>query len=170
MLEGPSGIGKTSAALAVAKALASGMDIAQVNGQDIGAADVRRLFEGLHHSAWKPGGWKIVIVDEADRISHQGQQLWLSYLEALPPHAIVIFTSNEKGDFEPRFLSRVKVLHFTGQGMADAGAKRLETVAKAEGFPLEHNTAVRLMRDAGNNVRAALQALELEIMASTVAA
>jgi len=169
LLEGPSGIGKSSAALAVARALASDMDVQHVAGQDIGAADVRRIYEALNHSAWKPGGWKVCIVDEADQISRQGQTLWLSYLEKLPPHAIVIFTSNERGDFEPRFLSRVKTLHFTAQGMAEAGAKRLETVAAAEGVPLEHAVAVRLMRAAGNNVRAALHALELEVMSVAAA-
>lgn len=170
LLEGPSGIGKTSAALAVARALASDMDTLHLAGPDVGADEVRRAFDFLAHAAWRPGGWKVAVIDEADKLSHVAQILLLTYLERLPARALVFFTSNEGAAFEGRFVSRVKRLHFTAQGMSEAGAKRLETVAEAEGVPLEHAAAVRLMRDNGNNVRAALQALELEIMAASVAA
>lgn len=170
LLEGPSGIGKTTAALCVAGALGSPLDVLQINGQDMNSDKVRELAETVRLASWRPNGWRVVIIDEADRMSEAAQVLWLSLLENLG-RCVVIFTSNEKSDFEPRFLSRLKVLHYTTQGMAPAGAAYLQSVAAREGFPLDERTATKLMREAGNNLRAALQALELEAMvAGTVAA
>jgi len=163
LLEGVSGIGKTTAALCVANALASDMDIIQMNGHNVNAEAVRKLADSVRYAPFKADGWRVVIVDEADRMSHAAQILWLSLLEELG-RCIVIFTSNEAGDFESRFVSRLKRLHFTNQGMAKAGANRLQTIAKAQGFPLDEKAATKMMRDAGNNLRAAVQSLEIEAM------
>jgi len=163
LLEGPSGLGKTSAALVLARELASDMDVIQCNGQDMNADAVRAMAETVRLAPWKANGWRVVIVDEADQMSRAAQVLWLSLLENLG-RCLVIFTSNERGDFEPRFLSRLKVLHFTAQGMARAGAERLMAIATREGLPLTDAEATKIMRDAGNNVRAAVQELELRAM------
>ena len=171
LLEGPSGIGKTSAALAVAGALASGPDLLHMIGPDVTADSLRAVWDTLRLASWKPGGWRVLVIDEADGMTRTAQVLALRFLESIPPRAIVILTSNEGADsWEPRFLSRVKRLHFTAQGMAAAGASRLVAVARAEGFPLDDKRAVTMMREAGNNLRGALQSLELEMLAATVEA
>lgn len=164
LLEGESGIGKTTAALCVAEALAGPLDLRHVNGCDVNAEAVRTWADSLRFAPCKADGWRVLVIDEADRMSHAAQVLFLSLLEQLPPRALVLFTSNERGDFEPRFLSRVKVLHFTTQGLAKAGASRLVNIATAEGFTITEAEAVKMLQKAKNNVRAAIQALELRAM------
>ena len=108
-----------------------------------------------------------VIVDEADAIPFGGQIRLLKILQGLPHHAVMIFTSNEDAShFEPRFLSRLKTVRFTTQGLAEPGAVWLSRIAKEEGFDIAVGEAEKRIRNSRNNLRDALNALDGELAAA----
>jgi hypothetical protein len=57
-------------------------------------------------------GWKVLIVDEADAMSHKANQIWLSALEDLPPKSVIVFTTNNVGKFADRFVDRCQQIPF----------------------------------------------------------
>jgi len=62
------------------------------------------------------GGWRVVIVDEADMMNRNAQNAILKILEEPPPKALLILICNRLGAMLPTIRSRCRVLHF---GMLD---------------------------------------------------
>jgi hypothetical protein len=48
-------------------------------------------------------------------MSHKASQLWLSALEDLPPHSLIIFTTNNANKFSDRFVDRCEYFAFAGR-------------------------------------------------------
>lgn len=120
LFEGYTGTGKTSAALALAGEL--GCDLSQ-RPQEFGgvysiasgeqSADaVRETARLMHNCPFSGSGWKVVIVNEADRMARAAETIWLDVLECLPRRTVVIFTTNESDRLSPRFLDRCTRLAF----------------------------------------------------------
>lgn len=118
IFEGGTGAGKTSAALALAQAL--GCDVASgewggvweiASGEQTADAvreTGRRM--GLHPGSGS--GWRVVIVNEADRMCRPAEVIWLDLLEHLPRKAVVVFTTNDPGLLSQRFRDRSTTLCF----------------------------------------------------------
>jgi DNA polymerase III delta prime subunit len=106
-------------------------------------------------------------VDEADRMTPAAQLALLSKLDATDqaPNTIWIFTCNETGSLEPRFLSRCRVIEFSSYGMAGEIAGYLEQVWHSEGGNGNCPDLTRLAKETRNNVRDCLMRLEVELMA-----
>ena len=114
LFEGPTGVGKTTVAMAVAAELGAcefgGLEIIKSGMQD--AEAVERVLDGLRFTPMLGSGWKVIIVDEADFMSPKAAQLWLSALEDLPSKSVVIFTTNNAAKFKDRFLDRCERFRF----------------------------------------------------------
>lgn len=127
LFEGPSGVGKTTAALAIAAELGAvefgGLDTIKSGQQD--AEAVEKALDNLRFTPMLGSGWKVVIVDEADYMSVKASQVWLSALEDLPPRSVIIFTTNRADKFQDRFLDRCERFAFS----ADAAAHGLDVQA-----------------------------------------
>jgi DNA polymerase III delta prime subunit len=161
---GPPGVGNTSMALALANQI--GAELHHVPSQKCNADAIDKAC----HDCWfvpLAGGFHIVLVDEADRMTPAAQLALLSKLDAtaFPPNTVFIFTCNETGDLEPRFLSRCRVIEFSSYGMAGEIAAYLDNVWHAEGGNGNAPDLARLAKDARNNVRDCLMRLEVELMA-----
>ena len=129
-------------------------------GPDLDSASVRQLALSC---AQRPlfGHRHAVVVDEADSIPRTAQVRLLGILDSLT-FSTWIFTSNEDLDsFEPRFLSRVKPQLFSSQGLFAPATSWLLKIAEQEDISLTKAVAERLVREGKNNLRAALQLLEL---------
>jgi DNA polymerase-3 subunit gamma/tau len=164
-LSGGSGCGKSSAALIIARQVATDLFIDELDGDKCNVQAVRDLERVLGLSA--PNSWRVVIVNEAHAMSRQAVQAWLTLLERLPLHALIIFTTTQEesvdlfGDFTAPLLSRCKVFTFTNQGLAQVFAKRAREIALAENLDGKPEAAyVRLVQDCHNNMRAVLQRIE----------
>jgi hypothetical protein len=108
-----------------------------------------------------------VIVDEADQMSPAAQLAFLSLLDAtgFPPNTVFIFTGNSTDGLEARFMSRVKLLPFSKEGMAPKIVELLATIwAQEAGTALPPNFT-RIVKDSCNNVRDSINTLEVELMA-----
>ncbi len=114
LFEGPTGVGKTTVALAIAAELGAvelgGLEQVKSGMQD--ADEVERVLRNLRYTPMLGSGWKVVIVDEADYMSHKASQIWLSALEDLPQRSLVIFTTNNTQKFADRFLDRCERFAF----------------------------------------------------------
>jgi len=86
---------------------------------------------------------------------------------AFPPATVFVFTCNSVDRFEARFLSRCKVLEFSTYGIAAPVSELLQRVwnSETQGRAGLGPNFARIVKEANNNVREALQTLETELLA-----
>ena len=124
---GPSGVGKSCTARIIAQRFArSEADIIELDGEACTVDAVRRFAEyirpaPLFRTVDPP--WRVAIVNEAQAMTPKAVQAWLTLLDPLPRHVIVIFTTTDDsadlfGQYEGPFRSRCKTVAFTNQGLA----------------------------------------------------
>lgn len=161
MLIGKSGLGKTSLARLMAEACSHPMSTQHLVGPDLDSYRAKELADACRtRPLW--GQFYCYIIDEADSIPKGGQVRLLSALEDENSHAIWICTSNEEAEtWEPRFLSRFTVLQFTNQRILVPATKWLLRIAALERLSLNAEEAEGIIRKSKNNLRGALQRLEL---------
>jgi replication-associated recombination protein RarA len=164
---GPSGTGKTSMALALCEAI--GGELHHIPSQSCNVATVEDTVRQCHYVP--RNGQKslhVVLVDEADQMSKAAQLSFLSKLDgtAFPPNTVFIFTCNSTDALEDRFLSRCMTLPFSSHGMAKEIAGLLESVWLAEaGETTDKPNFLRMAQDSRNNVRDAVNSLQVELLA-----
>lgn len=142
LFEGETGTGKTSAALALAAAL--GCDLSQrppefggvhsiASGEQTADA-VRDTCRLMWNSPFSGSGWKVFIVNEADRMALPAETIWLDRLESLPQRTVVIFTTNNPERLSQRFKDRCTRLGFESDAKAlrTAAARFVEALWRAE--------------------------------------
>jgi DNA polymerase III gamma/tau subunit len=162
---GPSGVGKTSMAQSLCMEINA--ELHHIPSQKCTVEAIEKACHVCHYLPFCPGGFHVVLCDEADRMSNAAQLALLSKLDAtaFPPNTIFIFTCNSTDGLEPRFLSRCRVIEFSSYGMANEIAEYLEKVWHAEGGNGNGPDLARLAKQSRNNVRDCLMRLEVELMA-----
>jgi DNA polymerase III gamma/tau subunit len=170
---GPSGLGKTEMAMAFGNELPA--HVYHIASKDCDLAKVRWIKERV---AYVPGDvmrpdvkpqWYLFIIDESDSITRDAVNAFLSLLDSSgrPNNAIFIFTGNAQPD-DPsgRFMSRVRMLPFSKEGLSGEITKLLASIWAQEGGTDENApNFARLVKDAKNNIRDAVNTLEIELMA-----
>lgn len=131
------------------------------NGSDAGIAQARTIEKRLAESAWR-GGRKVVLIDDAERLTGAAQSALLKTIEDPDPHTVFIFVTGILGAILPTVVSRAIGLAF---GLVESsrmealfppntGARRKrELLALARGRP---GALVSMLSDPGT-VRAAKQ-------------
>lgn len=166
---GARGVGKTTAARALARALncregptptpcgvcPSCLEVAQGNSPDLieidGASnnsvdDIRELREGVRFAPTR-GKFRIYLIDEVHMLSKGAFNALLKTLEEPPPHVVFIFATTEVVKIPETILSRVQRFDFKRipvPGVSD----RLRAIATAEGYALSE-AGLRLIARAG---------------------
>jgi DNA polymerase III subunit gamma/tau len=166
LFSGPSGVGKTSAGIVLCEALRG--ELHHIPSQQCNLERIERTV----FNCWtvpSNGTWHIVLIDEIDSASKAAQLALLSKTDAtaFPPSTVFIFTCNSTEALEPRFLSRCMSLQFSSHGTANATAQLLERIWQAEaGQTAEQPNFLRLVRESGNNIRDAVNSLQVELLAA----
>ncbi len=163
-----SGTGKSSLAWVIAGTLADPFFITEIPGAKMDKAAVAEIERSAHLCSWsadKP--FRVWIVNEAHAVTQGAVDLLLTFLEALPRHCVVIFTTTRQPDEElfgtdnGPLYSRCHCIRLTNQGIAEPFARRIKAIAEAEGLdgqPIEKYVA--LIRQCKNNMRRAIQLVE----------
>jgi ATPase family associated with various cellular activities (AAA) len=121
IFHGESGCGKTSAAYALAYELDCAVDQEELGGVheipsgSASADGVRDMIRLLSYKPLMGSGWKVLIVNECDRMSTPAETIWLDALEHLPRKSCVIFTSNNISKLSRRFQDRCEVYEFASE-------------------------------------------------------
>ena len=162
---GPPGTGKTTMALALAETLRA--EVHHIPSQQCNVGNV----EDVIRQCWYvpvSGGFHLVLVDEADKMSNAAQLHFLSKLDAtaFPPQTIFVFTCNATDGLETRFLSRTRQIEFSSYGMASEATRLLESIWEREANGASAPNFARIVKESSNNVRDALMTLETELLAS----
>lgn len=118
---GETGTGKTTAALALARQL--GCDVAQgewggvweIASGEQSADAVRETGRRMCLKVPQGSGWKVIVVNEADRMSRPAEMIWLDLLEHLPRKTVVVFTTNAPGTLPTRFRDRCIRVRFASE-------------------------------------------------------
>jgi DNA polymerase III delta prime subunit len=107
----------------------------QRSSQKCNAQSIEDTVRHCWYAPLTPGGFHVVLVDEADQMTNAAQLALLSKLDSTDPapNTIWIFTANDTERLERRFLSRCKVLDFSGYDLAGEIAAYLDTVWHLEG-------------------------------------
>lgn len=114
ILSGPPGIGKTSTIRALSNDLK--MDFMMINGSEEGRFldTIRNKVQAYASTvSLTKTGKKILLIDEADNLTHDCQLALRGAIEKLQKNCIFIFTCNYKNKLLPPLHSRCSVLDFT---------------------------------------------------------
>lgn len=77
--------------------------------RDVAVDDVRRIAPFLHMTSGE-GGWRVAIIDGADRMNHSGMNAVLKILEEPPPKALLLLVCDNPGGLLPTIRSRTRKL------------------------------------------------------------
>ena len=166
---GPRGVGKTTCARILAKAvnlddasvaLTGGEDDFSFNIFELDAAsnnsvdDIRNLTDQVRFAP-QTGRYKIYIIDEVHMLSTNAFNAFLKTLEEPPAHALFILATTEKHKIIPTILSRVQIFDFHRIGIDDI-VQHLEYVASQERITAEHDALHIIAQKADGAMRDAL--------------
>lgn len=163
LFEGGPGTGKTSMAYAFARDM--GAEVHHIGSQQANVDDVKAVVHMCHYVPLS-GGWHVIIMDEADKMSPATQLYLLSKLDGSEtvPRTIWIFTCNVVDPFQDRFLSRcIRVPKFHSVG---AGKEVKSLLARIWADKVKGSESPDFDKVPTGNVREALQWLEVELLAA----
>jgi DNA polymerase III subunit gamma/tau len=169
LFSGIRGVGKTTAARVLAKALncergpaadpcnecvtcveitrGSDLDVIEVDAATYSKVEqVRELTESLKYGPARDR-YKVVVLDEIHRLSRQAFDALLKIVEEPPPHLVFVFATTEIEAVPATILSRCQEFHFRRVPSPEL-ASHLRKIAEAEEIRAS-DTALRLIARAG---------------------
>jgi len=178
---GPRGIGKTSTARILAKALncvkgptvtpcgvcdsckeitaGNSLDVLEIDGaSNNGVEQVRELRDNVRYAPSK-GHFKIYIIDEVHMLTSAAFNALLKTLEEPPPHVKFIFATTEPQKVLPTILSRCQRFDLH-RIPANLIAKHLQFIADKEKITLEPAAAHAIAKGADGGLRDAESMLD----------
>jgi len=181
LFSGPRGVGKTSTARILAKALnckdgptvtpcsvcPACKDIAQGRSLDVieidgasnrGIDEIRTLRENVKFAPTQ-GKYKIYIIDEVHQITAEGFNALLKTLEEPPPFVKFIFATTHPHKVIPTILSRCQRLDFRRISVIEIIAQ-LEKIAQAEKINIDKKVLFAIAKASDGSLRDAESVLD----------
>ncbi len=181
LFTGARGVGKTSAARILAKALnceaglsdtpcgicpscteitaGQGLDVIEIDGaSNTGVDDVRELRDNIRYLPSR-SRFKIFIIDEVHMLSTSAFNALLKTLEEPPPHAKFIFATTEPHKIPVTILSRCQRFDFRKITLVRI-AGRLAEIAAAEQISISERSLALIARHGEGSMRDALSTFD----------
>ena len=163
LFAGDPGTGKTTSALALAEMI--GAEVQHIGSGDLTVARIESVHDRCFHLPMFGSFW-VVLIDEVDTGSKQALDSLLSKLDSTDkaPNTIYILTCNDVSNLHPRLVQRCLRLDFSTYGIQKDAVELLERIWKIEAPGKVAPNCARIVKENNGSVRAALMALELELM------
>jgi DNA polymerase-3 subunit gamma/tau len=181
IFSGARGVGKTTAARILAKALncvkgptatpcgecdscqeiaaGTSLDVIEIDAaSNRGIDQIRELREMVRYAPAASRS-KVVILDEAHMLTGEASNALLKTLEEPPDRVIFVMATTQPEDLVDTIRSRSQHFHFRALTFAEI-AGRLEEIAKKEDLEIEHGAMAVIARMAEGSLRDALSLLE----------
>jgi DNA polymerase-3 subunit gamma/tau len=178
---GPRGIGKTTTARILAKALncqkgptpvpcnkcvsckeitqGTSLDIIEIDGaSNRGIDEIRNLKENIKFAP-QHGKYKVYIIDEVHMLTQEAFNALLKTLEEPPAHVKFIFATTAAHKVIPTILSRCQRFNFRRLSSQDI-IKKLKDIAKKEKIKIEDAALFTIVRAASGSMRDAESLLD----------
>ena len=187
LFSGPRGVGKTSVARILAKALnckqgpsptpcnecdscreiteSAALDVLEIDGaSNRGINEIRELRESIRYLPSK-SPYKIYIIDEVHMLTGEAFNALLKTLEEPPAHVVFIFATTEAHRIPMTILSRCQRFDFRRLAVS-AIVETLRRIAEDEGIRISDTSLRVLAREAEGSMRDAESLLEQMIVFS----
>lgn len=174
LFAGPRGVGKTSAARILAKALnceqgpthtpcnecsncieiaeSRSVDVFEIDGaSNRGIDEVRNLRENIRYTPAK-GKFRIYIIDEVHMLTTEAFNALLKTLEEPPSHVLFIFATTEPHKVPATIVSRCQRFDFHRISVQDI-IKRLKRICQEDGIEIEEEALILIARKADGSLR-----------------
>jgi DNA polymerase III subunit gamma/tau len=184
LFAGPRGIGKTTTARLLARALlctqrsgpepcgkcpvclegAAGtlVDVLEIDGaSNRGIEEIRTLRENVKYMPAR-GRYKVYIIDEVHQLTEAAFNALLKTLEEPPPHIVFVLATTDPREIPATVLSRVQRFDFRPIA-PDALRASLEHILNEEKIPFEPAALPVIVRAAEGSLRDALSLLDTAI-------
>ncbi len=174
LFSGPRGVGKTTTARILAKALnckegptpnpcgkcdscletaaGASMDVIEIDGaSNRGIEHIRELRETVKYAP-AGGKYKVYVIDEVHMLTNEAFNALLKTLEEPPPHVIFIFATTEPQKIPATIHSRCQRYAFKRIALGEIAAK-LRSIADQEGITVSDQGLVMIARAAEGSMR-----------------
>jgi len=181
IFSGPRGVGKTSTARIVAKALncekgptpdpcsectfckeiseGKSLDVIEIDAAShTGVNDVREIIENIKYLP-ASGKNKIYIIDEAHMLSQSAFNALLKTLEEPPPHVLFILATTEVHKIPVTILSRCQRYDFK-KVTVEKIRQQLKTITLKESVNIDDETLYLISQEADGSVRDSLSLMD----------